>query len=838
MINQNRRNLGNRRSRGRGRQEPQLSVEDVSVEPDASISPLPTKSNDEYILEEYNLQLANDGQPRVSMLPSGTSDGYKLGLLNDALRRRGLPTTPVLPDDVSPNPQRSQEFEGLTDRNLIDRENILRSQLQIDPGNQDIRNQMMDINKEQLSRSQLLAEELSKKDTSTSTSSLRQPSVIDQRLEDINQKINSLETQLERTPSGQQRRDITDELKNLEYEFELLTDPQSVSERLDRQINELKQPVEPVEPAGPAGPAKATPLPLDVDEGPKETSFDASNPDSTTNERLVPGNTRSPMENAITGAIEKVSGAITDVSDTITGNTRPPSIGASNVPGRQQEPDTEPDLEDTREHHESTEADTILDNTLDFEHPGASRSNFDNNFIGFILNTILKRSLTQGGLDSNKADILGDTAMSGIGILYDNLKTGKLQNDYNRLSIEPSKTSSLTRPTIPLVIITAYLYLVDKETDFKIGINFITRPIIRHILSGVLGFEGEDIEYSLSILESIPNELKTAYLKQKGEQPAPLSSQEISAIGLFIDKVNKDYFKRYKKELKKELFNYENKQSLYLYEMLETLNSSSVLFQISSAFNTIGELISEMKENPYLLIQLFALLYNDIEGDDFTASNLLNQSKVDKLIYYYSNVGGGGRKPNDKVDILRDIDLETGKRGQTPGLQVIENDDKVALYKTNDRYYVVFRGTDKKDMADIRMNFMNFGGKDLFNNPEYNERMITGMRYLDQAIDLSRQQRIEPPVILGYSLGSVSAMTLSQLYPNIETDVYNPVLSKSPLTETIMDRLESSNIHFNYNEKDPISTNMNYYKLENPNLDIKKYSNNKFFNPHDVRQFQ
>jgi len=819
MINQNRRNLRNRR--GRDRQEPQLSVEDISVEPDASIKPpTTTKSNDEYILEEYNLQLANNGQPPVSMLPSRTSDGYKLGLLNDALRRLGLPTTPVLPDDVSPNPQKSQEFEGLTDRNLIDRENRLRDQLQANPDNQDIINQMMDINKEQLSRSQLLAEELSKKDTSTS--SLRKPSVIDQRLEDINEKIQSLENQLERTPSGEQRRDITAELKNLEYEFELLTDPQAVSERLDRQINELKQPVEPAQ----SGPVKATPLPLD--DRPQETSFDASNPDRTTN---VPPATAGSTLGELFG----------NVRDTITGNTRPPGISSSDVPPlRQPEDLPDPDLEDTTVHHESTEADTILDNTLDFEHLlGASRTNFDNNFIGFILNTILKRSLSQGGLDSNTADILGDTAMSGIGILYDNLKTGKLQNDYNRLSIEPSKTkSSLTRPTLPLVIITAYLYLVDKETDFKIGINFITRPIIRHILSGVLGFEGEDIEYSLSILESIPNELKTAYLKQKGEQPVPLTSQEISAIGLFIDKVNKDYLKRYKKELKKELFNYENKQSLYLYEMLETLNSSSVLFQISSAFNTIGELISEMKENPYLLIQLFALLYNDIEGDDFTASNLLNQSRVDKLIYYYSNVGGGGRKPNDKVDILRDIELDTSERGQTPGLQVIENNDKVALYKTKDRYYVVFRGTDKNDMADIRMNFMNFGGKDLFNNPEYNERMIVGMRYLDQAIELSRQQRIEPPVILGYSLGSVSAMTLSQLYPNIETDVFNPVLSKSPLTETIMDRLESSNIHFNYNEKDPISTNMNYYKLENPNLDIKKYSNNKFFNPHDVRQFQ
>ena len=443
------------------------------------------------------------------------------------------------------------------------------------------------------------------------------------------------------------------------------------------------------------------------------------------------------------------------------------------------------------------------------------------------------------GLSPNQADILVDTAKGGIGILYNNIKTGRLENDYNRLEIEPSKSSSgLPRPTIPLVIITVYLYLVNNETDFKIGINFITRPIIRHLLSNTLGFETEDIEYALMILEAIPTELKTAYMKQKGQLPVALTSQEINSIGAFVDKVNKEYFKKYKTELKKDLFDYENKQSLYLYEMLETLNSSSVLFQISAAFNTVGELISEMKTNPYLLVQLFALLYSEIEGDDFTSSNILNQSKVDKLIYYYSDLESAGKKPNDKIDILRDIELETDKRGQAPGMEVIENNDKVVLYKYNNRYYVTFRGTDKKDMNDITLNFQNFGRKDVYNNPEYNERMVVGMRFLDEAIDLSRQEGLEAPAVLGYSLGSISAMTMSQLYPNIETDVYNPVLSKSQLTQTIMDRLADSNIHFNYNEKDPISTNMKYYKQENPNLDIKKYSNNKFFTPHSINQFQ
>ena len=50
-----------------------------------------------------------------------------------------------------------------------------------------------------------------------------------------------------------------------------------------------------------------------------------------------------------------------------------------------------------------------------------------------------------------------------------NFKTGRQENDYNRLEIEQSKTSSgLSRPTIPLIIIAIYLYLVDRDDHLKL----------------------------------------------------------------------------------------------------------------------------------------------------------------------------------------------------------------------------------------------------------------------------------------------------------------------------------------------------------------------------------
>jgi len=270
--------------------------------------------------------------------------------------------------------------------------------------------------------------------------------------------------------------------------------------------------------------------------------------------------------------------------------------------------------------------------------------------------------------------------------------------------------------------------------------------------------------------------------------------------------------------------------------MLETLNTSSTLFQISSAFNTINTIIVEMIDNPYLFVQLIALVYDEVEDRNLPSSDILSRGKIDKYIYYYSDLQGGV-KENEKVSILKNVLLKPDDRGKVKGMSIVQNSDKTALYKYKDKYYVAFRGSDLKDDKDILSNVLNLGGKDLLNNPQFDKRIKTGKSYLDLAIIKSRQEGLEPPVVLGYSLGGVSALYLSTLYPNIETDLYSPVLSKDELTENIMDYLGNSNIHFNYNEKDPISKNMPYYQEKYPNLDINKFTNNKFYTPHSLGQY-
>ena len=497
------------------------------------------------------------------------------------------------------------------------------------------------------------------------------------------------------------------------------------------------------------------------------------------------------------------------------------------------------DLETTQEHHETIETTTIQDETLDFKHLGGSRTNFDTNFIGYVLKEFSKKALNTmaskaTGIDEGFTNLLIEPAVEKTPQLLNLLRSG-LTSDYKRLDIH-DKHQPFTPATLPLIIVILYLYVLDRSDDFKIDFNFIEGYFIKKVLKDYFNFNDEFVNYGMDIISNIPNELATAYRKQKGTRENIITQNEVNAISKFIKYINIEYFKRFKKSLKDELFNFENKQSLYLYEMLETLDSSPTLFEISSGFSTINNLITEMVTNPYLLVQLIALIYDDNENKNLASSDVLSRGKVDKYIYYYSDLKGGV-KEDLKVSVLKNIHLDMNKRGKVEGMSVIVNNDKVALYNYKGRYYLAFRGTDTKDEKDIRSNFLNFGGKDLLNNPEYDERIKIGKRYLDLAIMKSRQEGLEPPIILGFSLGGVSAMYLATLYKNIETDVYSPILSKSEMTEKMMEYLGNSNIHFNYGEKDPISSNLEYYSKKYPNLDINKYRNNKFYSPHHLGQF-
>ena len=143
----------------------------------------------------------------------------------------------------------------------------------------------------------------------------------------------------------------------------------------------------------------------------------------------------------------------------------------------------EENLETTQDHHAKTDGTTINDETLDFVHLGGTRTNFDSNFIRFVLNEFVKKTVNHmassaTGLDANVVNVVTEPVVNAMPNLYDKLM-GRGLNDYTRLNID-GKHQVFKTPTIPLLCITLYLYMVDKSPLFLLEINLIDSVIIKY----------------------------------------------------------------------------------------------------------------------------------------------------------------------------------------------------------------------------------------------------------------------------------------------------------------------------------------------------------------------
>ena len=817
---------------GRKRPEPQLTFRpDPNEEPDEATPTTfgqSTKTNDEYILEEYNLQLQSDGQSPVSMLPSRTSDGYKLGLLNDSLRKRGLPTTPTLPDDVSPNPKRSENFESLTDRNLIDRENRLKNQLLTDPNNQDVRNQMMDINKEQLARSQLLAEQLSKDDGPTS--SLRQPSVIDQRLQDLNEKITALETQLSRTPSGQQRRDITDELKNLEYEFELLTDPESVSERLDRQINELNQPVEPAQ----SGPAEATPLPLDDEQ--KETTFDASKPDTTTN--VPPATGGSTLGELFGGLVGRREGGRERAgvnNPSLRGEPLIPRDAVPPPPSRQFIPrSTDPaehsatlGIQQSQSNPFIEMGKEIIPDASIFRkmlHVGSQLS-FDylKNASPYAAQIELVEQGAKRLLGVEFSDVV-DSAINAIS----NHKTSDLgtlrTENPNRIKLnitdgELGEHATIRNPVLyPIMVISFKFYLEHKEVQFGYMSGTVFKMGLNYVLKNFVKLPETNIAYFNWCWDNYPSELTEAYLANKNSI-ATVSSAQKERILSYHKNIMREYDRIFApSKFMNDIRRYEH-GGTELNEMLINLANPVFLFEVAKVFEAADEFILNVQNNQGLLMGLMGLLYSEAVNDGVNMGDaLLSNARIDGIVYY-NRQSSSLEEQNVEISLLQNATRE------------------LEVQDVNGIRYIILRGTDPKQKNFLKRDFMKnvlnlAGSPELFSDENFNSRVVSAI----DIIDMTQAQTDMPIKIIGYSLGSIFALYLSSIFPSIPVEIYNPVLANNEATKLMMDGIEGqqSNLIINTIAGDPISSNVGQYK---DRFDIREKKKSRFFNAHDLNNY-
>ena len=498
----------------------------------------------------------------------------------------------------------------------------------------------------------------------------------------------------------------------------------------------------------------------------------------------------------------------------------------------------------THEPEEAIHNDDAIDLSTDFTDPTMNTSLLDNTISERIIQsyffTIIDKLVELNfGMDMNSKSIydkyLTPIASENNVNISEFLKRLKREKTATgRLIITDKKRKSLVlrgKPLMPITIIIIYLFLCSKEELFKKNVNDLFDFQLRKFLK--LFIDDKDlIQFGIGIIRNIPIELKTAFKKQLGENRTQIDSNERFQINSFVKNIYNEYERVFGDDLETGLYNFEGKKSLYLHNFLNTLGSSDTLFTISASFNNIENVFNETKTNPYLLVQLFSL-FNDERNpsDDFSNEFILSNAVIDKVIVYKSNALG--KTFNEEINILTNMDEET--RG-TDTMQIIEDRGNVALYKFNNQYFVSFKGTDINKMSDIKRNVLAYGNKNLYDDPKYNKEILDGIKLTDEAIKKSRNENLIPPKIISYSAGSISASMMALKYRDIRTDFYNPLFSKNSMTDSILKRLQKSNIKINFVDGDAISSNTPFY-VKKYGLPFKKYKRKKFFNTHDLKQF-
>ncbi len=392
------------------------------------------------------------------------------------------------------------------------------------------------------------------------------------------------------------------------------------------------------------------------------------------------------------------------------------------------------------------------------------------------------------------------------------------------------------RYLIPFVVISFYLYFASFDDKIeKTDMSWFETIALRYILKNYLRQEDNRIKYFEYCIKEFPQELIDRFRKNLNTIQVEISLDEGLNIFNYIKKIEDEYKRLFKADLKDDLKSYEQNKGFFLYDVLKGLNKPSVLHEIGQVITGVNRLSGMFIEDKGLLMGLLGLLFATLNEDDFTTEMNLMNANIEGVVYYKKT-----RQNNIKrgKSVIQNI-LEATQKGQgkrdLEGIELLEDSKDVALYKKGDTYYISIQGTDHHKIEDIRQNFLNLGGStELFTNEKYNARFVNSMEYTLKSIQEIMRGKGKNIRILGYSLGGISALLLSTYFPDIQVDVYNPIMIKTPLMEGIMRRANNSKVKIHYVEEDPISNNVKYFSKY---VNTKKYRKNKYFTPHKVQNF-
>ncbi len=389
---------------------------------------------------------------------------------------------------------------------------------------------------------------------------------------------------------------------------------------------------------------------------------------------------------------------------------------------------------------------------------------------------------------------------------------------------------------MPYIVLACVFYVAYHKRDLEIrnyhGMfkDYILKRALKKILKDVLGLDKNIAAYAVDILESVPQQLIDAFVRNI-DNKQPLFDDEKQIINNFRDYIRKEYRLYFDGGYYDAVRKLQG-QNIDLVGLMNGLGTARVLHLFATQIATGDNVVWEALNNQGLFLGLLELTAihsrgtQDLGGGG-TADDFLEQTYAMGIVRYNQTNTIPTKKPNKILNALKSVERE-----KTEDVAVIKRDGKDII--------VVLKGSDfkntKREKGDIvppdyEANLENVAGStDLYNTQRYTQ----SNKQIEKAIAEARKENGKVSVV-GYSLGGRLGLSLASHYHSIPFYIYEPVIPKNDEMENVFSQLKNSNVKIYRVDNSSISQNLEHYK-DKYKLKYKTIKQ-KRFSSHSIENF-
>jgi hypothetical protein len=372
------------------------------------------------------------------------------------------------------------------------------------------------------------------------------------------------------------------------------------------------------------------------------------------------------------------------------------------------------------------------------------------------------------------------------------------------------ETTFIKNKTImPYLIIACVLYKAFHHRNLDINEahgmykDYILSRALKVVLKDVLGLENDVAGFAVEILEALPQELISAFIRNI-DTKQPIYDDEKIRIDKFRDFIRERFRATFDGGYYDAVRKFQG-QNIDLVGLMNGLSTSRVLHLFATQIETGDNVVWEAFNNQGLFMGLLELTAIHARGDAETsngnAEDFLEQAYVMGVVRFMPLRNIPQHKHNANLEAMKQMENADTK-------------EFAKIYRDGDKIVVALRGTnfkrEKGDLVpkDYEANLENVAGStDLYKTDDYTQ----ANNKIEEAIALSKKTGGKVSVV-GHSLGGRIGLSLASHYQSIPFHIYEPVIPINREMDKVFSNLKHSNVNIYRVHGSAISQNLEEYR--------------------------